>query len=611
MKKRMFSLILVTALLLAAAPAAVRPAKAETGGKLVALTFDDGPSRDTARLLDGLRERKAYCTFFYVGQMLQRFPGIAEQAYRDGHELANHSYSHQIYTTLDDAGVLNQIRPVNEALHAITGEGTRILCRAPGGSTNEHIRQIAGTPFVFWSSTTFDYILLNAEKVKNGIVNDAFDGIIIILHDSHATSVDAALSAVDILQAQGYEFVTVSELFRRRGVPMENGVSYNSCKPTGIDLGPVQPPVFESTPAGGRLQITLTAQEGAAIYYSLSGPDINANSAMYTGPIEVDPPCSIWACAAYDMNGSRSPVVSQTFDYPPALPPLMDIKDGEMTLTPMTPGAEMHYSLNAGEEKVYSSPVKVSPGTVVKAWAQGSAYLPSAETAGTWSAMGHFFRDVYPEDWYYSTMDEAAEAEIMKGNGDSFYSPQKAITRAETASLLYRYSGEKLKKGTENTFTDLEAGSWAEEPVLWCASAGIMNPYNGTEIRPGDIITRQDLASMLTAYLKHRGVKDPKTEELTYADSEDIWDGCREAVKAVTAWGLMQGDDSGNFKPQEGATRAMAAAVILRLDKVDTKEAGHKDGGETLRGTVPVLGFVLLGTSDFPRRFPWADAADG
>lgn len=76
------------------------------GDKLIALTFDDGPSSsNTARLLDGLKARGAHCTFFLVGQMAERSPGLVKRAWQEGHEIASHTYDHPAMTTKTDAQI--------------------------------------------------------------------------------------------------------------------------------------------------------------------------------------------------------------------------------------------------------------------------------------------------------------------------------------------------------------------------------------------------------------------------------------------------------------------------------------------------------------------------
>ena len=265
--KRIFSALLALAIALSLA-AAVAPVRA-AGGKLVAITFDDGPGPYTNRLLDGLAQRGVKATFFMVGSNVARYPDTVARMYREGHQLANHSYDHSDFTGLSDSGVRSQISKTNDLLSKAAGKGSVYMVRAPYGSTNARVRSLVGAPLVYWSVDPQDWKYRNATTVKNAVVNNAHDGAIILLHDIHSTSVDGALAAIDVLQDKGYEFVTVAELFRRRGVTPENGESYSRCKPNGTDLGPVTSPSISSRAVDGKLEITLTAQPGAEIYYSL------------------------------------------------------------------------------------------------------------------------------------------------------------------------------------------------------------------------------------------------------------------------------------------------------------------------------------------------------
>ena len=90
--------------------------RAETGGKLIALTFDDGPGDPTARLLDGLKERGVKVTFFMLGSCAENYPDIVSRAYREGHQIASHSYSHAKMENLTDAQIADEFRTAAGAL---------------------------------------------------------------------------------------------------------------------------------------------------------------------------------------------------------------------------------------------------------------------------------------------------------------------------------------------------------------------------------------------------------------------------------------------------------------------------------------------------------------
>lgn len=216
---------------------------AQPDGKLLAITFDDGPGPYTARLLDGLKERNAKATFFVLGSRVSGYRDIVARQYSEGHQVASHSWNHPQLTKLGGTQLAAQLNDTADAIRSVTGQETFYL-RPPYGSYNATVKAYSGAPIILWSVDPLDWKYRNAETVKNNIVSHAKDGDIILVHDIHSTSVDGALAAIDILQAQGYEFVTVQELLRRRGITPEIGGVYSSAPNRGINL-PAQTPVYD------------------------------------------------------------------------------------------------------------------------------------------------------------------------------------------------------------------------------------------------------------------------------------------------------------------------------------------------------------------------------
>ena len=232
--KRLLAALLAPLLLASAVPAATAAAPAGTNGdyKLLALTFDDGPSEYTERLLDGLARLNAKATFFMVGRMIERRADIPARMVAEGHEIANHSYSHP---TLTYENVSYELEKTRELLARYGGE-RRYFVRAPYG--DDAARSAFNAPAIWVALNAGDYLTTDYNKVARYIINTVRDGDIFLLHDTHNSSVTAALILVEELQKQGYEFVTVSELFRRRGVEPQNGVRYSCVRNTGVNLGP-------------------------------------------------------------------------------------------------------------------------------------------------------------------------------------------------------------------------------------------------------------------------------------------------------------------------------------------------------------------------------------
>ena len=193
--------------------------------RCIALTFDDGPSpQTTAALLDGLKERGAHATFFLIGEQIAGNEDLVRRMKDEGHQVGNHSFTHVQLDAADDAA-LAEIQKTDDALRAVLGGGTYWL-RPPWGFSSDALKAAVTVPMVYWSIDTMDWSVRNRDLVAYEIVHDAQDGDIILLHDLYPSSVDAALQAIDTLSAQGYEFVTLEELFACRGVTAEAGHLY-------------------------------------------------------------------------------------------------------------------------------------------------------------------------------------------------------------------------------------------------------------------------------------------------------------------------------------------------------------------------------------------------
>ena len=194
--------------------------------KYVALTFDDGPRADTtAALLDGLLERGAAATFFVVGEQIPCNENLLKRMKAEGHQIGNHTYSHVRLKTADKDSVVEEIQKSEVLLRGAVGEGTFWL-RPPYGAIDSQRAKLIRTPMIYWSVDPQDWKLLDARRVVDAVLAAVQPGDIILLHDFYPTSVQAALEIVDRLQAEGYDFVTVEELFRIQDVEPEAGVLY-------------------------------------------------------------------------------------------------------------------------------------------------------------------------------------------------------------------------------------------------------------------------------------------------------------------------------------------------------------------------------------------------
>jgi peptidoglycan/xylan/chitin deacetylase (PgdA/CDA1 family) len=186
----------------------------ESGAELkkVALTFDDGPNECyTEELLDGLAVRGVKATFFLIGKKVEQNPEIVKRIYEEGHLLGNHSYDHVNLSEMSEKDACEQINKTNDAIKQITGTAPEYL-RPPFGSYKKNLDAEMDMIEVLWDVDPRDWSIKNTGKVVNRVVTKVEDNDIILLHDEYATSIAAAMEIIDILQGQGYEFVTVDEL---------------------------------------------------------------------------------------------------------------------------------------------------------------------------------------------------------------------------------------------------------------------------------------------------------------------------------------------------------------------------------------------------------------
>ena len=202
------------------------------GTKYVALTFDDGPSgKYTRALLDGLYDRGAKATFLLCGYRLEDYPDIARRIYEEGHEIGLHGYSHSNMQGMSRRQIARELMDTE----ALLPEGCHPrFFRPPGGLRSDAVIQVAqarNLAILHWSVDPQDWEVHSKQAIENAVLKQVKDGDIILLHDMSTASVEAALDIVDALLKQDYEFVTVSELARLRGLRPKGGTVYTKFPP--------------------------------------------------------------------------------------------------------------------------------------------------------------------------------------------------------------------------------------------------------------------------------------------------------------------------------------------------------------------------------------------
>lgn len=198
-------------------------------GKMVALTFDDGPGPYTQQIVDCLAKNNARATFFVLGQNVGRYPGAVKSAYENGNEIANHSYSHPILTQISAADAKSQIKRTDDAVKKVIGKAPNLV-RTPGGAFNDSVKKAVGKPIIMWSIDTLDWKTRDKIQTINSVMRNVKDGDIILMHDIHKPTLEAALELIPMLKNEGYQLVTVSELARAKGYSLQSGKAYYSIR---------------------------------------------------------------------------------------------------------------------------------------------------------------------------------------------------------------------------------------------------------------------------------------------------------------------------------------------------------------------------------------------
>jgi peptidoglycan-N-acetylglucosamine deacetylase len=186
-------------------------------GPMIALTFDDGPhSGKTENLLAVLKHEQVPATFFVVGKMAARYPQLIRDIAAEGHELANHTYTHPTLSNLSDREVLEELDQTRAVVRRLTGRDT-VLFRPPGGDFTRRVVRItgrAGYRMVLWTVLVPDVRGATPVAMQRRILRHINNGGIVLMHSGMPNTIAMLPTVIHELKSRGYRFVTVSDLMQ-------------------------------------------------------------------------------------------------------------------------------------------------------------------------------------------------------------------------------------------------------------------------------------------------------------------------------------------------------------------------------------------------------------
>ncbi len=193
--------------------------------KLVALTFDDGPSGNTDTILDVLSQYNAKATFFVVGEQAEYYTDQLQREYDLGMEIGSHTYEHTTLKYKDTETIRETMEHNDRAINDLIGWTPQIM-RPTGGGVDYNVATTVEKPMINWDVDTLDWDTKDPDNTFNVATTTCQDGSIILMHDLYEATAEAVKMIVPELQKQGYKMVTVSELAQAYGYTLEPGGLY-------------------------------------------------------------------------------------------------------------------------------------------------------------------------------------------------------------------------------------------------------------------------------------------------------------------------------------------------------------------------------------------------
>lgn len=229
----------------------------------------------------------------------------------------------------------------------------------------------------------------------------------------------------------------------------------------------------------------------------------------------------------------------------------------------------------------------------------------------TWDApyldnIEEIFLDLSYGSWYVDAVDNVYNADAMKGTSNTTFAPTMKMTREQAVQILYNLSGEAVSYDGY-TFTDVPAKHWAAKAIGWASAKGISNGIGGGKFGLGQMLTREQLATMLVNYARYEKLDISKSKDISaFADYNEISDWALSGLEFCAEAGIIKGTNKNTINPKGLATRAEMAQMIsnwltYRSDIiVITFDANGGECDETIRYIAPdeEIGVLPLPTKE-------------
>ncbi len=280
----------------------------------------------------------------------------------------------------------------------------------------------------------------------------------------------------------------------------------------------------------------------ASIYYTIDGNDPATNGILYqeNSSITISADATLKAIAVKD--NAKSEV--STYDY----------KISAVTPTPSDDDKDDDKDDDASKSESKPKPNQ-SPDDRYKKCAKDDT-CPIAK-----------FSDSDPKAWYHDGVHYCLDQDLMKGISTTEFAPNANMTRAQLVTILWRMDGEK-NADYILTFDDVTSDSWYNDAVCWAASNGVVNGYSDEKFGPDDVVTREQLATILWRYAQYKSIDVSVGEDTNIMDYDDLNQVSSYAISAVQ-WalgdGIINGMGDGTLQPLGTATRAQTAAIFQRF----------------------------------------------